>query len=99
MKVSAEHGATKQSAREIIDRELPELLRRFGGQVSNVSHAWRGDTLEFSFRAAGANFKGSLRVTDRDVAVEVGIPLRFRLFQGRIEDEVRQWCGRVFKHR
>ncbi len=96
MKVSAEHGSTRQEARETIDREMPLLLQRFGGRVSNVSRAWRGDTLEFSFRAVGSSFEGSLQVTDRCVTVEVGIPLMFRMFQGRIEDEARTWCGQVF---
>ena len=99
MEVSADHGVTKEEARHTVYRELPRLLQRFGGQVSNVRHAWRGDTLEFSFSAAGADIRGSLHVTDRNVAVEVGVPLRFRLFQGMIEKEARAWCDRSFGHR
>ena len=98
MDVSADHGATKEEARHTVERELPRLLQRFGGHVSNVRHAWRGDTLEFSFSAVGADIEGSLHVTDRNVTVEVGVPLRFRLFQGRIEKEAREWCDRVFGH-
>ena len=96
MRVSALHGTTKQGAKETIIEELPRLLQRFGGQVSNTRHLWRGDTLEFSFRAAGANLEGTLHVSERDVEIVVGLPLRFRLFQGAIENEMRQWCDRVF---
>ena len=97
MKVSAPHGTTKQGARETIVEEMPKLLQRFGGQVSNARYSWRGDRLEFSFRAFGADLKGAVHVKESDVEVEVGIPFRFRLFQGRIEDEVREWCDRVFR--
>ena len=96
MRVSAPHGTTKQEARETIVEEMPRLLARFGGQVSDPRYAWSGDTLEFSFRAAGADLKGLLRVNEHDVEIEMGLPLRFRFFQGTIEQEMRAWCDRVF---
>ena len=96
MRVSAAHGTTRQRAKEIIIEELPRLLQRFGGQVSNPRYSWNGDTLDFSFRAAGADLQGLLHVNERDVEIEVGMPLRFRLFQGRIEHEMRAWCDGVF---
>ena len=96
MRVSAQHGTTRQRAKETVTEELPRLLARFGGQVSNPRYSWTGDTLQFSFRAAGADLQGILHVNDRGVEIEVGVPLRFRLFQGRIEHEMRAWCDRVF---
>ena len=96
MRLSAQHGTTKQEARETIVDEMPRLLSRFGGQVSNPRYSWSGDTLEFSFRAAGADLGGLLHVNERDVEIEMSLPLRFRLFQGAIENEMRQWCHRTF---
>ncbi len=96
MRVSAPHGTTRQGARETIVEEMPRLLERFGGQVSNPRYAWSGDTLEFSFRAAGADLNGLLHVKEHDVEIEMGLPLRFRFFQGTIEHEMREWCERVF---
>lgn len=96
MRVSAPHGTTKQEARETIVEEMPRLLARFGGQVSDPRYAWNGDTLEFSFRAAGADLNGLLHVNEHDVEIEMGLPLRFRFFQGTIEHEMREWCERVF---
>ena len=72
MRVSAQHGTTRQRARETVTEELPRLLARFGGQVSNPRYSWTGDTLEFSFRAAGADLQGILHVNDRDIEIEVG---------------------------
>ena len=96
MRFSAPHGTTKQDARETIVEEMPRLLARFGGQVSNPQYSWSGDTLEFSFRAAGADLQGLLHVSEREVEIEMGLPLRFRLFQGTIEQEMRNWCDRTF---
>ena len=98
MRVSAQHGTTRQQAREIIVEELPRLLSRFGEQVSNPRYSWSGDTLEFSFRVAGADLSGLLHVSDQDVEIEMGLPLRFRLFQGAIEQEMRSWCDRTFSN-
>ena len=96
MRFSAPHGTTRQEARETIVEEMPRLLSRFGGQVSNPRHSWTGDTLEFSFRAAGADLEGLLHVGEHDVEIEIGLPLRFRFFQGTIEREMREWCDGVF---
>ena len=96
MRVSAPHGTTRQEARETIVEEMPQLLARFGGQVSNPRYSWRGDTLEFSFRAVGADLSGLLHVNERDVEIEMGLPLRFRFFQGTIEQEIHNWCDRTF---
>lgn len=96
MRFSAPHGTTKQDARETIVEEMPRLLARFGGQVSNPQYSWSGDTLEFSFRAVGADLKGLLHVHERDVEIEMALPLKFRFFQGTIEQEMRNWCNRTF---
>ena len=58
MRVSAAHGTTRQRAKETIVEEMPRLLTRFGGQVSDPRYSWSGDTLAFSFRAAGADLRG-----------------------------------------
>ena len=99
MRISAPHGTTRQEARETIVEEMPRLLARFGGQVSNPRHSWSGDTLEFSFRAAGADLEGALHVGEHDVEIEMRLPLRFRFFQGTIEREMGEWCDRVFNRR
>ncbi len=99
MRVSAPHGTTRQGARETIVEEMPRLLERFGGQVSNPRYAWNGDTLEFSFKAAGADLEGLLHVGEQDVEIEMVLPLRFRFFQGMIEGEMREWCDRVLCRR
>ena len=96
MRFSAPHGTTRQEARETIVEEMPRLLARFGGHVSKPRHSWSGDTLEFSFRDAGADLEGLLHVGEHDVEMEMGLPLRFRFFQGTIEHEMREWCDRVF---
>ena len=86
----------KADTLERVDALLPQLLREFGSEVSDVHHHWLDSTMEFSFRARGMHLKGTLEVTDRAVTLDMGIPLPFRLFQGRIEAVVREKLAEYF---
>ncbi len=96
MKITTSHNTTAESAKKIVDEQVPGLMNRFGSQVSNPSYAWNGDVMEFRFDAMGAGFRGTLEITQSDLVLNVNVPLRFRLFQGMIEDEARRWCRDVF---
>ena len=90
------HNTTQQQARVILDAELPGLLTRFGNDVSNVVTSWRDSAMQFSFRARGFSFRGTLEVTDAQFILDVGVPLLVRPFQGRVETAIHEWVDDVF---
>ena len=96
MRIVRRHNTTKQQARVTLDAELPALLSRFGNDVSNVATSWSDSAMEFSFRARGFSFRGTLEVTDAQFILDVGVPLLARPFQGRVETEIQEWVDDIF---
>jgi hypothetical protein len=96
MKITFSHNSTAEDARTTVVDQVPELMKRVGSSVSNSSYDWDGNVMEFSFRAAAADFRGTLEIKEREIVLVFNVPLRFRLFQGTIEAEARKWCREVF---
>ena len=92
MQITRQHNRTRQQAKAWVDEKLTEMLHQFGDSVSDASHRWRGDTMEFAFRAAGlVSFRGTLAVTDSDFHLDLPFPLLARGFESRATDEVNRW--------
>lgn len=96
MRVATRHHTSKRSARETVEGQLPGLVARFGQSVSDPTYRWQGDTLEFAFRAVGADLTGTLEVTDTELLLDVNVPFRFMLFEGKIKSEAQAWCDQIF---
>ena len=92
MQITRQHNRTKPQAKEWVGEKLAEMLQQFGDSISDESHRWRGDTLEFAFRAAGlVSFSGTLAVTDSDFHLDLPFPMLARGFESRAEAEVNRW--------
>ena len=91
---------TTYEAKAWVESELPELLRRFGESVSGVSHRWSGDSMKFRFKVGRiANFKGTLKVTDADLNLEIPFPLLARGFEGKAKSEAERWLDQNLPRR
>ena len=92
MQITRQHNRTKHQAKAWVDVKLDEMLRQFGDSVSDTSHRWRGDTMEFAFRAAGiVSFSGTLVVTDTDFHLDLPFPFLAKGFEARAEVEANRW--------
>ena len=75
-----------------MDDKLAEMLAQFGDSVSDASHRWQGDTMEFAFRAGGrVSFHGTLAVSDSDLRLDLPFPFLAKGFEPRALDEVNKW--------
>lgn len=92
MQITRQHNMTKQQAKDWVDVKLDEMLHRFSDSVSEVSHEWRDDTLEFAFRAAGLlSFRGDLAVTGSDFHLDLPFPFLAKGFEPRALVELNKW--------
>ena len=92
MQISRQHNRNKQQAKDWVDVKLGEMLQQFGDSVSDASHRWQGDTMEFAFTAAGfVSFSGSLAVTDTEIHLDMPFPFLAKSFEPRAEVEVNRW--------
>ncbi len=92
VKLIRKHNTDKQRAKAWLDAKSAEMLAQFGDAVSDVSHRWNGDVLEFGFRAGGMmRFKGTLTVTDSAYDLDLPFPLLAKGFEGRATAELNRW--------
>ncbi len=88
---------TADIARGEVERALPGLLQEFGSDVSNITHVWSGNSMNFSFRARGWSIKGRINVTESDVLIEVNLPMLARPFEGRIRSATERKFEQLFE--
>jgi vacuolar-type H+-ATPase subunit B/Vma2 len=88
MKVSREHGVTKEEASHKLDGFLEEVLKEYGSRVSEHNHEWTDDTMRFSGKASGFSVSGTVQVTDTTVTIDVGLPMMARIFEGQLRGRV-----------
>jgi len=88
VKVTKAHNMTREDAVRKIDSEFSELMGHFDETVSDETHSWRDSVMEFSFRARGFDFKGTLSVTNDNLDIELDLPLMLRPFQGLAQEKL-----------
>ena len=82
----------QSEAKDWVSRELSQLLTQFGDSVSDVSHSWDGDSMQFRFKVSRiASFKGTLKVTESDLDLNLPFPLFARGFEGTAKGEAERW--------
>ena len=92
MRITRRHNMTKEQARSWADAKRDEMLARFGDAVSDVSHRWQGDTMEFGFTAMGMiDLGGALRVTETEFALDMPFPMLAKGYEGRAKAELNRW--------
>ncbi len=88
---------TADTARGEVERALPGLLQEFGSDVSDISHTWNGNFMNFSFRARGWSIKGKIQVTESEVLIDVNLPILARPFEGRIRSATERKLMQIFQ--
>lgn len=89
--MTAEHTLPKEEALRRLKEKLVDLPYR--GRVDDLYEAWRGDTLDFRFKAVGMKVSGSLTVDDSEVRLTAKVPFAVMLLKRTIEKTVRAELG------
>ena len=96
MKVSYQHGLSKEQAAVRLDQFVSQMLELYGNQVTEQSRVWQGDELLFSLQTLGFKVSGSALVTDTEVIVDAKLPLLARPFEGELRQRVEAALARAF---
>ena len=89
MRIVRQHNLTIQAARLWAEKMLPVLVKVYGGTVSDPTYEWRDDVMEFSGRVHIVNLKGTLRVTDTELVLDVdGVPF---FIEGKAKSEAERF--------
>jgi hypothetical protein len=106
MIVSVNHALSVEEARTRVDHGLEKILRGplpAGLELGEVEHAWKGDTLTASAKAAAGIFSltidGALTVSPDAVTVDFEIPAMAKAFVSEedIEAALKRKLGEILK--
>ncbi|HZU82057.1 MAG TPA: polyhydroxyalkanoic acid system family protein [Polyangiaceae bacterium] len=89
--VRRSHALSKEEA-----KKRAEDLAKAMQQRLDLDWRWDGDRILFEApRGAAKGTKGSVDVTDREVRVQIDLPLLLRVMKGAVESKVHEKLGQV----
>jgi putative polyhydroxyalkanoate system protein len=89
--VRRNHTLPKEEARKRAEALAKAMQSRF-----DLEWRWEGDRIVFEApRGAAKGTKGSVDVSDREVRVQIDLPLLLRVMKGTVESKVQEKLGQV----
>jgi len=93
--VTLSHPLSQQDAIDRLSRFADTLREKFQDKVSDLEQSWNGNVLNFGFKTYGIAIKGTITVTDKQVALVGELPFTAMMFKGKIESEIREQLTRL----
>jgi len=90
MKVTVEHDFTQDTAIDCAENIFKNLSEKFKDEFSNLKQERNGNIIDFSFKIRGMNISGKMTITENEVSVESRLPFAARMFQGMIENKIKE---------
>jgi hypothetical protein len=92
------HSLDVATARKVADRAFAEYKSRFPDYEPTVT--WVSEhRADIGFNAKGLKLKGSLEISDKEIAMDLDVPFLFRPFQKKaievIDREVHVWLDKA----
>lgn len=85
------HALPKDEAKKRAEDLAKSMQNRF-----DLDWHWEGDRILFEApRGAAKGTKGTVDVTDREVRVQIDLPLLLRMMKGTVETKVSEKLGQV----
>lgn len=89
--VRRSHALPKDEAKKRAEDLAKSMQNRF-----DLDWHWEGDRILFEApRGAAKGTKGTVDVTDREVRVQIDLPLLLRVMKGTVESKVHEKLGQV----
>jgi len=84
--ISRPHALTKEEAKNRAEELAKSMQEKLG-----IVWSWVGDAIEFKAPSGAAKgAEGKVRVSDRDVRVEVDLPFMLKMMKGTIESRIQE---------
>jgi len=97
MKHSVAHDLGREQAKRVAEAAWNSYSARFANYSPTCQ--WENDNkANIGFNVKGVSLKGSLEVSEKDIALDLDVPFLLRPFKGQalkvIEEEIRNWIGK-----
>jgi len=90
MKVTVEHNFTQETAIDCAENIFKNLSEKFKDEFSNLKQGRNDNIIDFSFKVRGMSISGEITITENKVSVESRLPFAARMFQGMIENKIKE---------
>jgi hypothetical protein len=90
MQFSIPHKDSKIAAITKVKKALQQSRAQLAGHVTDMQEEWKDNVLHFSFTLQKSHISGTLTITEKTYEIYAKLPLVWRLFEGRIENEIKQ---------
>jgi len=90
MHIEFSHGLSQSKARAKINQALNQSRAQIMTQAKILEERWAGDTLHFVVEIQGKKVTGSLDITESNYVLDATLPLMWRLFERKIENEIKK---------
>lgn len=95
MRLEIPHKFTKKDAAERVKRLLDDGREKFKHDVEIHEERWENDTLHFDFSAKAQRISGTLAIEDERYVLDARLPLMLRMFEGKIESEMKAQIAKM----
>src|SRR3989344_6077715 len=85
MRLTIPHQFSKFEAAKRVREALLKARPQMREHISNFEERWEGDMLHFSFNLQGKGITGTLEITEKEYLINATLPLRWRLFEGKLK--------------
>lgn len=92
MQIRYRHGLGANEAYRRVDGLLSRLQEQYGDQLSDFYTNWDSDRrrMDYRFRTHGLGIEGSIQLGDGEIVLNGKLPLRAKIFQGKIERAIKE---------
>lgn len=90
MHIDLPHKFTKEKAVSNIKQVLSQHRAELAQHATLTEERWEESVLHFAVDLQGKTITGTLEATDSHYIVDAKLPLLWRMFEGRIEAEIKK---------
>lgn len=95
MQVKIPHKFSRAQAVERVKKALDDARPKMAGQAELHEERWEDNVLHFDVTAQGQRISGTLTVEDDAFDLYAKLPLMLRMFEGRIEQMIKEQTGKM----
>jgi|GEM_PF-3307466 hypothetical protein len=98
MIIIIQHQLPQEKAMQCAEKIFKDLSEKFKNEFSDLDQKTEKNIILFSFRARSMDISGTVTVNKNDVTIESKLPFAARIFQGLIENKIKEQAENLLKN-
>lgn len=90
MTIELNHNLEKERGVICAENIFKQLTEEYKDEFFDLKQETNGNIIDFSFKIRGMQIKGNITVEKDKVIIESKLPFAARMFQGMIEDKIKE---------